>query len=125
MDAPYVAACELADATLCQACILKLLKNRITARMMGNLVTIQLALMLWFGGSQETNRVGSNLFFLAQINASSGIETEQPDICLLMRLVEAIARCLQPIVQSVHGRSKLPQEPFFKIVIRVKFLCSG
>ncbi len=68
------------SAILCQACILESLKNGITARMMGILVTIQLALMLWCGGSQETKRVGSNLFLLAQITASSGTETEQLDM---------------------------------------------
>ncbi len=51
MDVHVVLAGQLASAILCQACILESLKNGIAARMMGILVTIQLNLMLLFGGS--------------------------------------------------------------------------
>ncbi len=80
MDAPCVLGGKLADATPCQVCTLKLLKSGITAKMKGNLVTVQLALVLWFGGSQKTKRVGSNPFVLAQTAASSGTETHDHDM---------------------------------------------
>jgi len=96
--------------------------------MTGYLGTIQPDLMLWFGGSQVIYVVGSSLFSPTQTTASSGIETKQTDIYLgfviLIILVEAIACCLQPMVQSVHGSLELPQEPLFRIAKRAKFLWS-
>ena len=51
VDVRVVMGGQLANATPYQACILILLKIGITARIVGNLVNIQLNLMLSFGGS--------------------------------------------------------------------------
>ena len=79
MDVRVVVEGQLANATPCQACILRLLKNGITARTTGNLVTIQPDLMLLFGGFRVIFGLGSSLFSPAQTTALSGIRPEPLD----------------------------------------------
>ena len=73
---------QLANATPCQACVLILLKSGIATRMKATLVTVQLALVLWFGGSQGISRVGNSLSIPVPTSASSDKETKQLDSSL-------------------------------------------
>ncbi len=84
-------------------------------------MTIQLGLMLWFGGSQKLNRVGSRLSTLAQTNASCGIEAKQLDFCLgllkacMLRLLHDLCTRLCRLIMVVLNKH-CSLETFFRIV---------